>query len=89
MGELGEVWREVKKQAAEKRASNRASSLERLKIAGIEFKVHNNGAHLVVYGPRGVVDFWPGTGRYIIRGSGDTGRGVRAVLHFCRGADDE
>lgn len=83
MGELGEYWRDVNQASADKRAANREKSAEILRLRGINFKSKNNGVHLVVYGLREVIDFWPGTGKYVVRGSGVTGRGVRNLLKLC------
>ena len=59
---------------------NRQSSAGLLRRHGVVFSEHNRGAHLVVYGDRVVVDFWPGTGKYIVRESGEKGRGVKNLL---------
>jgi hypothetical protein len=63
----------------EKTASNRASSAAYLRSRGIEFSEHNNGAHLIVGHNGLVVDFWPGTGLWIVR-NGRKGRGVRNLV---------
>ena len=57
----------------DKRTSNRESSAEILKENGIDFVSHNGGAHLVV---NGSIDFWPGTGKFMVRTNGGKGRGV-------------
>ncbi len=61
-----------------KRASNRESSAGVLMDRGISFTAHNKGAHLIVEAVLcgAVFDFWPGTGKFIRRGNGETGRGV-------------
>lgn len=79
-----------------KRADNRESSARLLASKGYDFTVHNLGAHLVV-GHRGVVvDFWPGTGKWIVRQRGlpewwnpgwDSGRGVFPLIHMLKAAD--
>jgi hypothetical protein len=68
-----------------KRASNREDSPKLLDEAGVTYTVHNLGAHLIVDGPECVVDFWPGTGKWIVRAGGPTGRGVLPLLKFLKG----
>lgn len=65
-----------------KRALNRASSPELLKSKGIPFEVHNDGAHIRINLDPGFVDFWPGTGLWIDRGTGKRGRGVFHLIGY-------
>jgi len=60
----------------EKRANNRLWSADYLRQMNIPFVAKNNGAHLIVGTPPNVVDFWPGTGKYIFRERDIEGRGV-------------
>lgn len=80
---MGDFWRDVKAAQQAKRADNRTSSRDLLTAAGITFAERNNGAHLIVQTPCGTVDFWPGTGLWIVRGSTLKRRGVRRLMHFC------
>ena len=88
MGDMGDYWRDVspvlKSESQRRRANNRQSSPHMLKAAGFDFEVKNNGAHLIVSGPAGVADFWPGTGRFIFRQGGPQGRGVRRLIKQMR-----
>jgi hypothetical protein len=80
VNESSEKWAEHKKRSQEKRASNRAASAEILARVGVKFESKNQGAHLVVESSRGKIDFWPGTGKWILREGGVTGRGVNNLL---------
>ncbi len=73
--DAADMWREVKKAAQVKRASNRAMSAGFLRGEGIAFETRNDGAHLIVSVGERVADFWPGTGLFQVRG-GKRGRGV-------------
>lgn len=75
--ETAEMWREWKRQRAAKRASNRDTSAQMLKQAGIQFESKNHGAHLIVAGR---YDFWPGTGLWQARGEATKQRGVRRLI---------
>jgi hypothetical protein len=78
MAEDFRAWDEAKR---EKKADNLAKSTAILSERGIEFESKNNGVHLIVRGAGKVVDFWPSTGKYIVRG-GRTGRGVFNLLRI-------
>ena len=77
MGDMGEVFNAMKEASKEKRASNRASSATILDQAGIPYESKNVGAHLIV---DGCIDFWPGTGKFIVRKTNKKGRGVRNMI---------
>lgn len=64
-----------------RRASNRENSAKILLERGISFTSHNKEAHLVVKHGKAVVDFWPGTGKYIFRKTNVRGRGVFNLLN--------
>ena len=83
MGDTGDDWNEHKQARKEKRANNRDYSAEYLKARGIEFQSKNVGAHLVVQGKLCKIDFWPGTGLFIPRIHGTSGRGVRNLVKLC------
>lgn len=76
-------WTEHKKESQERRKRNLAESTELLKQSGVSFSPHNNGVHLVIDGSwRGMVDFWPSTGKWTIRETGRTDRGVHKLLEY-------
>lgn len=85
MSDAGEVWNELRKERQVKRAKNRDQSADYLLQRGIQFTSHNGGAHLVVEGATGYIDFWPGTGRWHTR-DGRKGFGVRQLTTFILGA---
>lgn len=84
----GELFREWDKAKQAKRAGNRNSSAKMLSDAGINYEAKNGGAHLIVSCQDGIIDFWPGTGKFITRqwkgGYSITGRGVRRVIGLAK-----
>lgn len=72
----------MKQRSQDKRASNRENSAAYPDFKEIVYQEKNNGAHLVVEGNEGYIDFWPGTGRWIDRASGTKGFGVRNLVNF-------
>jgi len=64
---------------ASKKERNLEWSTNHLIELGIEFTSHNNGIHLKVKRPAGIVDFWPSTGRFK-HPNGSYGRGVKNML---------
>lgn len=79
MGDMGEIFNGLKGESQKRRADNRENSAKILADNGVSFESKNMGAHLIVTGESITVDFWPGTGKWIVRG-GKTGRGVFNLL---------
>ena len=79
MSDMGDDFRAMKIHSQEKRAGNRNSSAQVLKDNGIHFTSNNSGAHLIVEGADGFIDFWPGTGRWNDR-RGTKGFGVMNLV---------
>lgn len=82
-GSMVDTFRILKKHNQEKRAHNREVSQEELRKRGYQFEVKNGDAHLIVQTARGVVDFWPGIGKFRIRSDGRIGRGLESFLEDC------
>jgi len=83
MGDVGDVFREMTKYKKAKRADNTTKSTQLLEDRGILFESKNDGAHLIVASrgyPSLVADFWPSTGKWIVRENGGKGRGVFPLL---------
>lgn len=79
MSESVEIFGCLKQESQQRRAGNRENSAQILADNCIKFDSKNLGAHLIVHGEAITVDFWPGTGKFIVRG-GKTGRGVFNLL---------
>lgn len=62
--ELGAAYKEQQKQ---ERAKRRAQAEQQLKDRGINYTVHNDGAHIVIEEGGATFDFWPGTVRWRMR----------------------
>ena len=82
MGDVGDDFRAFKKLGQENRARNRKNSPSVLTDHGVEFESKNMGAHLIVTGADCLIDFWPGTGKWIAR-NGKRGFGVFNLLKLC------
>ena len=76
-----EYWKDIRKARQENRADNRKNSSLYLSDHGIEFTSKNGDAHLIVKNGNSLIDFWPGTGRWISR-CGRKGFGVRNLVKF-------
>ena len=87
MSEIGDSFRAVYSDSKLKRASNRESSASILSKAGIKFETRNGGAHLIVSHDGLVFDFWPGTGKFCLRGTAVYQRGVFRLLGILRGKE--
>lgn len=86
MSEFAEAMAFHRAHRQQRRASNREGSAAMLDAAGITYELKNSGAHLIVRHDGLVVDFWPGTGKFTVRGEKDRAgrpvyqRGVRSLL---------
>ena len=81
MSEIGDDFKAIKKERQAKRADNREQSAGYLTRYNIPFTAKNLGAHLIVEGHTGYIDFWPGTGRWNTR-DGHKGFGVRNLVTY-------
>ena len=46
---------------------------------GIAFEIESGGAHLIVNGPDGLIDYWPGTGLWTSH-KGKSGQGIYSLV---------
>lgn len=80
--EFFEQMEENRKESMQRRARNRTGSAFILREHCIPYESKNGGAHLVVGNADNLVDFWPGTGRWIPRKNSFTGYGVRSLIQY-------
>ena len=67
MGDVGDVFNELRAYRKEKRSQNTSSSTGILRDRDVRFESRNGGAHLMVESVHGVIDFWPSTGLWNLR----------------------
>ena len=79
MGDVGEDYKALKERSKLKKLSNIESSTLMLLEKGYDVDIKNNGVHLIVDWNDKTVDFWPSTGKWIVRG-GKTSRGVKGLI---------
>lgn len=85
MNDLAESYRWMRQRSQAKRERNRTQSPKLLVKAGVNFQSKNYGAHLIIESEGCAIDFWPGTGRWMIR-NGKTGFGIKNLLkHLGKG----
>jgi hypothetical protein len=63
-----------------RRAANRENSNRILRENGYDLEERNDGAHLIVSTAAGLIDFWPGTGKFIVRATRYEARGVFPLM---------
>jgi len=76
MSDTGDMWREIKKDSKAKKQSNYDRAIERLNKLEIPYTCPNSN-HVVVDEK---IDYWPSTGKFIVRKSNKKGRGIKALL---------
>ena len=86
MSEIAEVFSEANRISKSKRAYNRKQAPKILAEHNIEYESKNNGAHLILFGHRYAIDFWPGTGKWQCREEENAyGRGIFEMIDYIRG----
>jgi len=85
MGDVGDDFRAMREEGQRNRSRNRSNSPKLLESHGIAFTSKNGGAHLIVEGYNGLIDYWPGTGRFIPRSNGKKLFGVRRLIRMIEG----
>ena len=68
----------------QKKLNNIKSSRHILNRAGISVEVRNGGNHLIIHALRGIIDFWPSTGKFVWRSTQESGRGVFNLIKQCK-----
>lgn len=81
MGEMIEVFKDLTRDRQSRAAQMRRLIPEELKRRGIVFTTHNEGAHLIVETNHGLVDYWPGTGKWKAR-DGVRGHGLDGLVAY-------
>lgn len=84
MGDMAEVWADFRAYKQAKKRSNLAASTRLLEHNGIAFTVHNNGIHLVLAKGIEIIDFWPSSGLWWIRGTSNKRRGVKRLIAYMK-----
>jgi len=79
MSDIGDDFKFLKERSKQKKLSNIESSTLMLLEKGYDVDIKNNGVHLIVDWNDKTVDFWPSTGKWIVRG-GKTSRGVKGLI---------
>ena len=79
MSEIGGCFKALKERSKVKKLSNIESSTLMVMDKGYDVYIKNNGVHLIVSHNNKVVDFWPSTGKFIVR-NGKTGHGVKRLI---------
>lgn len=87
MGDMIDLYGDLRKQKQEERAKRRAADLMLLAEEGINLaSINNDGAHIIVNHGGRVIDYWPGTGLWIDRKTQKRRRGARQLINYCKGA---
>lgn len=84
MGDMAEVFNEMREIKRQKRKSNTAYSTRMLQDSGIEFVSHNAGVHLVLTKGEQFIDYWPSTGLWLLRGKSNKRRGIEKLIKYMK-----
>lgn len=82
MGDMGDMWRAVKPQMKEQSKKKKDLNLEyahkKLQELGIDYLDY--GYHFAVISGDKTYDFWPTTGKWCLRNSGNYKRGINGLI---------
>lgn len=81
MGEMGEVWREVRAARKEENRKRWDDALLALDAAGLSYCTPTAGCITVSQNPD-VVDFWPSSGKWRLRGATRNLHGLNELVHW-------
>lgn len=79
------MWRAHRERDQERRRERREEAPKALRAAGIRFDSRNDGAHLIL-STTPIIDFWPGTAQWTIRGSFKPRYGLKQLIDYCKTA---
>ena len=83
MSDMTEGWKSFNETKRQKKYQNQEQSTRILEKESIPFESKNYGTHLVIQ-TKPVIDFWPSTGLWIVRGKDIKKRGVRGLLRYLK-----
>lgn len=76
-------WDARKAASKVRRAGNRQRGRDAIESAGVPYETNNNGVHMILRTSKGIIDFWPGTGKWTPRKrTQDTGRGTHSLMTY-------
>ena len=86
MGDMGDYFRDMKEASKTQRELNRNNALKVLQENDINFLTKNNGAHLIVSNSDNteIIDYWPGTGKWISRGTCKKHHGLKELVGYIK-----
>lgn len=83
MGDMGDDFRalkEFRKKRKAQRYSDSASARTEIYKEALDVEEKNDGQHWIVRAEKETIDFWPSSGRWIVRGKKTSGYDARSLL---------
>jgi hypothetical protein len=80
MSEMGEMFREIRKERQERNHERYRAAPGLLLANGISFTCKDDGYHLIIQVADQVIDFWPSTGHWACRPSRKRGSGIDKLI---------
>jgi predicted Ser/Thr protein kinase len=73
-------WALKRKEKKFRKEHNRLCSTLYLNEHGIQYKSFNKGGHLVITHNAHIIDFWPSTGKWVVRSTKQAYRGIKELV---------
>lgn len=87
--EIAETFKEIRKNKQQKRIKNKEHSTKTIQRLNVPYELKNDGLHIIITLPKLTIDFWPSTGKWIVRNKPIQSRGIRKLMQFInRNKDD-
>ena len=83
MGDMGDDFRAMKEYRQKKKAqrySESAKARDEIFKMALDIEAKNDDTHWIVRTEKETIDLWPTSGRWIVRGSKDSGYDARSLL---------
>lgn len=86
MGDMAEHWKDVKplmkRDSEQRKDRNQANGIKTIASMGYEYELKNFNNHVVVKHKGVTVDYWPSTGKWIVRKKDKSGRGIKPLTNY-------
>lgn len=80
--DIAKMFADKRQQSKQKRAANRNASKKVLQQFNVQYQECNNGAHLIIQNKEETIDFFPGTGLFIVRNTDKRARGIKCLILY-------
>lgn len=82
--EIGETWDGIKERIKKEIEEKYTEDMKILEYSDLEFTIHNNGLHVIVYGKNHTIDYWPTKDKWISRTDKKKRFGIHKLISYAK-----